>query len=407
MPRRSAVICWKRGKPYVEQRQRRGVAGRHARRAEHGGDELDAVLAARADEHVARLARVAGLDAVDPAGACARACCGWRTCACGCPSSGAPRPVDGRAEEAVRAQDDGEPHEVARASSSCPARRARSGSRSACWSSPSCCARRFISRTNARSEPDDALGERDRRVVGGLDQQAAHQVAHASSARRARGRSATRPAPGSSRAAVKTSRELRPLEREQRGHQLRRRGDRAPLVRRWSRTRRRPWSLDHDRARRVDLAARRALGGAGGGRGERGGEQDERQRAGGAHCGSRIRWPGASSCGSRSGLAFSSCSSEHAGLLGDAGRRVARLDDVDLALALGSRASGSPWRSPRAAVVLAGSSPPSSRLRRGSTNSATAKATSASGARNRAGLRPAIAGKHSGGPGGSAGSRRR
>ena len=30
----------------------------------------------------------------------------------------------------------------------------------------------------------------------------------------------------------------------------------------------------------------------------------------GAHCGIRIRWPGASSCGSRSGLAFSSCSSE-------------------------------------------------------------------------------------------------
>ena len=39
-------------------------------------------------------------------------------------------------------------------------------------------------------------------------------------------------------------------------------------------------------------------------------EQDRRERAQRAHCGIRIRWPGASSCGSRSGLASSSCSSE-------------------------------------------------------------------------------------------------
>ena len=38
--------------------------------------------------------------------------------------------------------------------------------------------------------------------------------------------------------------------------------------------------------------------------------RSERQRAEGRHCGIRIRWPGASSCGSRSGLASSSCSSE-------------------------------------------------------------------------------------------------
>ena len=48
----------------------------------------------------------------------------------------------------------------------------------------------------------------------------------------------------------------------------------------------------------------------GGGRSERGGEHEQRRRAERPHCGSRIRWPGASSCGSRSGLASSSCSSE-------------------------------------------------------------------------------------------------
>ena len=90
-----------------------------------------------------------------------------------------------------------------------------------------------------------------------------------------------------------------------------------------------------------------------------------------------------------------------AGLLGDLRRRVAGLDDVDAALALAALGLGRRRRRRRARAARRASRPPCRGCRptrRGRTPPRTA--ASASGARNRAGFRPAIAGDDSGATGG-------
>ena len=99
---------------------------------------------------------------------------------------------DRAAEEVERPQPQRQPHEVARGRVVAPGRRARSGSRSACRAGRACCARSFIARTNAASEPPMRVGERGRRVVGRLDQQPAQQVGDRHRLARAGGRSSTR-----------------------------------------------------------------------------------------------------------------------------------------------------------------------------------------------------------------------
>ena len=278
--------------------------------------------------------------------------------------------------------------------SSCRARRARSGSRSAC-SRARACGRAGSSsgRTSAR-DPPTCVGER-------------HAASFADSSIRPRSRSATDSFSPGRRLSLRLDRrrdvvrrrdpvgELRLLHRQQRGHQLRGRGDRAPLLGVARVEDLAGAGLDQDRRRGADvgrLARRRAPAA----RRARARRPRARRRDGASrHHRSLSLVPGVRTCGSRSGLSWRMVVERHVGLLGDAGRRVAGLDRCRSCGAASSSCASSSCRPCRGCCDDVGE--PLSRragivLRRGRDDEEEGepKATSASGARKRAGLRPAI-----------------
>ena len=256
--------------PFVEG-HRVGVAGGLARRGEHGAHELDPVATRAADEDVARAAGVTGLDAVDERVlAHERVAVGERAR----PHAGlqrAGRRVHDLLEEAVRAQDGGQRHEVARTR---VVRRRVEADRVVVVRvlEPELAGALVHLADERLRRAGHALRERHRRVVAGLQQQAAHQVRHLHLlARLQADLGLDRRRPVARR--LEGLAQLRVLERQQGRHQLRRGADRAGLVG-LARAGDDPGrDLDDDRARRLDrvgavghLGLLRLRGGGGRGR---------------------------------------------------------------------------------------------------------------------------------------------